>query len=90
MTHMYNISGMTCDGCRNKVEKTLNTIDGITASVSLSPPVATITMDKHIPISQLQEALTVAGKYTIQVSNDLDKQDEILDEKVESLVAPQN
>ena len=81
MTHMYNISGMTCDGCRNKVEKTLNAIDGITASVSLSPPVATITMDKHIPISQLQEALTVAGKYTIQVSNDLDKQDEILDEK---------
>jgi Cu2+-exporting ATPase len=31
------------------VEKTLNAIERVEAIVSLEPPVATITMDKHIP-----------------------------------------
>jgi len=69
MTHTYTITGMTCDGCRAKVEKTLNTIEGIEAKVSLNPPVATITMEKHIPTEKLQEALTAVGKYSIEMSN---------------------
>ena len=69
MIHTYNITGMTCDGCRSKVEKALNTIEGIEAKVSLNPPVATITMEKHIPTTQLLEALTAVGKYTIEMSN---------------------
>ena len=69
MIHTYNITGMTCDGCRAKVEKTLNTIEGIEAKVSLNPPVATITMEKHIPTEKLQEVLTAVGKYTIEMSN---------------------
>jgi Cu+-exporting ATPase len=69
MTHTYNITGMTCDGCRTKVEKTLNAIDGVEAKVSLNPPIATITMEKHIPTAQFQEALTAVGKYTIEMTN---------------------
>ncbi|MBN8642841.1 MAG: copper-translocating P-type ATPase [Flavobacteriales bacterium] len=69
MIHTYNITRMTCDGCRSKVEKALNTIEGIEAKVSLNPPVATITMEKHIPTTQLLEALTAVGKYTIEMSN---------------------
>jgi Cu+-exporting ATPase len=69
MIHTYSITGMTCDGCRSKVEKTLNSIEGIKASVVLQPPVATLTMEKHIPITQLQEALTAAGKYTISIND---------------------
>jgi Cu2+-exporting ATPase len=34
MTHSYNITGMSCDGCRSKVEKTLDAIVGIDARVS--------------------------------------------------------
>ena len=60
---------MTCDGCRTKVEKTLNAIDGVEAKVSLNPPIATITMEKHIPTAQFQEALTAVGKYTIEMTN---------------------
>lgn len=74
MAHTYIISGMTCDGCRAKVEKTLNTIEGIEAKVSLNPPVATITMEKHIPTEKLQEALIAVGKYTIEVSNSKTKE----------------
>ena len=74
MIHTYNITGMTCDGCRSKVEKTLNTIEGIEAKVSLNPPVATITMEKHIPTEKLQEALIAVGKYTIEMSNSKTKE----------------
>ena len=48
MTHQYIVLGMSCDGCRTKVEKTLNTIEGIQAEVTLDPPLATITMEKHV------------------------------------------
>lgn len=69
MKHSYQITGMSCNGCRTSVEKALNTIDGIDASVTLDPPVATVTMEKHIPIEKLQEALSVAGNYSISVEN---------------------
>ena len=61
---------MTCDGCRSKVEKTLNTVSGIEAKVTLNPPTATITMNEHVPIAKLQKALSVAGNYTITDDND--------------------
>lgn len=69
MKHTYHITGMTCDGCRTKVEETLNAIEGIEATVSLHPPTATLTMDKHIPTIQLQKILTAVGKYTIAMNN---------------------
>ncbi|HRO47495.1 heavy metal translocating P-type ATPase [Agriterribacter sp.] len=65
MTHTYKITGMSCDGCRTRVEKALNTIDGISAVVTLDPMEATITMGKHVPIGKLQEALSAAGNYSI-------------------------
>lgn len=67
MTHQYIISGMSCNGCRTKVEKTLNEIEGIHAEVNLNPGEATITMDKHVATEKLQEALSAAGNYTIEM-----------------------
>ena len=29
MTNTYTITGMTCSGCRTKVEKALNEMDGV-------------------------------------------------------------
>ena len=69
MTHNYTITGMSCDGCRTKAEKALNTIEGVEASVTLDPPVATITMEKHLPIFKFQKALYAAGNYIISESN---------------------
>jgi Cu+-exporting ATPase len=67
MKHTYDIQGMTCQGCRNAAEKALNSIDGVTAKVSLNPPVAEIAMDRHIPTEKLQEALSTAGDYRISM-----------------------
>lgn len=65
MTQTYTITGMTCDGCRTKVEKALNTIEGVQASVTLNPPMATISMEKHVSLFKFQKVLYEAGKYTI-------------------------
>jgi Cu2+-exporting ATPase len=65
MKHTYTITGMSCNGCRTKAEKALNEIDGVEATVTLDPPVATITTEKHVPIFKLQKALYAAGNYII-------------------------
>jgi P-type Cu+ transporter len=65
MTHTYTITGMSCNGCRNKVEKALNEIDGVEATVTLDPPIATITTEKSVPIFKLQKVLYAAGNYII-------------------------
>ena len=69
MIHTYTITGMSCNGCRTKVEKALNEMDGVEATVSLDPPVATIATEKQIPIFKLQKALYEAGKYVITESD---------------------
>lgn len=69
MTHHYIISGMSCNGCRTKVEKTLNEVEGVQAEVTLNPPTATITMEKHVPTEKFQEVLSAAGNYTIEMDS---------------------
>src|SRR5215211_6098972 len=66
MTHIYSISGMTCENCVKKVKSELLKIeDVLQADVQLSSPQATITMHKYIPVSILQNAISKAGHYTI-------------------------
>lgn len=64
MTHTYNVTGMTCNGCRASVEKTLYALPNVTkVDVELQSQTATITMSKHIEVDTLQNALS--NKYTI-------------------------
>jgi cation transport ATPase len=67
MTHTYNITGMTCNGCVAKVKSELLKLgDVLSADVQLAAPQATITMQKHIPTASLQAAIANAGtKYQI-------------------------
>ncbi|HMJ47627.1 MAG TPA: MauE/DoxX family redox-associated membrane protein [Ferruginibacter sp.] len=66
MTHTYNISGMTCNGCVATVKDQLLKIPFITAAmVQLTPPQASLRMQKHIPIKEIQQALLEAGSYKI-------------------------
>ena len=67
MIHTYTITGMSCNGCRTKVEKTLNAIEGLEAQVSLTPPEAIISMKEHIATAVMQKALTAVGNYTIEM-----------------------
>uniref|UniRef100_UPI00374DE328 heavy metal translocating P-type ATPase n=1 Tax=Membranihabitans marinus TaxID=1227546 RepID=UPI00374DE328 len=63
----YNIHGMSCMGCVQKVEEILHKVDGVReAVVDLEKGTATLVSDDDISLNSLQEALTVAGTaYTI-------------------------
>ncbi len=64
MKHTYQITGMTCGGCKASVENYLNTIDNITdVVVNLEKGEAEITMKEYVDPITLQKALP--SKYTI-------------------------
>ena len=64
MKQLYTISGMTCNGCREGVEKKLSAVDGVKmAQVNLENSAAEIEMENYIPISVFQSALS--EKYNI-------------------------
>ena len=66
MTHTYNISGMTCEGCSSKVSHLLKQLPNVTnVTIDLSKGEATIDMDKHINTPALQEALKDYPKYQL-------------------------
>ncbi|MEO8404029.1 MAG: MauE/DoxX family redox-associated membrane protein [Chitinophagaceae bacterium] len=66
MTHTYQVNGMTCNGCVNKVKiELLKLVDILKVELQLDYPQATITMKKHIATDKLQQAISKAGHYTI-------------------------
>ncbi len=68
MTHTYNITGMTCNGCVTSVKNALLKINGVTsADVQLNAPQATITLSQNIPVAQLQNGIN--SKYTITAAD---------------------
>lgn len=68
MTHKYQLTGMTCTSCEAKVKSALLTIENVTAvEVSKETNSATITMEKHIAISDFQKVLD--SKYQISAIN---------------------
>ena len=75
MTHQYNLTGMTCSSCEAKVKSALMTIENITAvEVSKLTNSATISMDKHIALSDLQKVLD--PKYQISAPNHNETQEQ--------------
>ena len=58
MTHTYQLTGMTCSSCEDKVKKALLLVENISdVEVSKAENTATITMTKHVALSDLQNAL---------------------------------
>lgn len=65
MTHTYKVTGMTCGGCEAKVKSSLLMLPNVNeVEVSKETQSATISMDKHISLSTLQNALD--KKYSIR------------------------
>ena len=77
MEHTYTVAGMSCDSCRTKVEKALNEINGVISVIVTLPDTAVVEMTAHISIETMQEALTIVGKYTIEMKDHTEKASEI-------------
>ena len=67
MTHTYQIQGMTCSSCEAKVKSALLTLQDVTTA-EVSRTSATITMENHIALSELQKAIGAKGNYTISTT----------------------
>ena len=67
MEKQFKVSGMMCNHCRMHVEKALNKLEGISATVTLDPPVATVQFNgKEYTLDELQQQVTEeAGEYTL-------------------------
>ncbi len=66
MKQEFKVEGMMCDHCRMHVEKALNSMEGVKATVTLNPSVAVIEADRKISVEELQSVITErAGDYII-------------------------
>ncbi len=66
MKKQFKVEGMHCGHCRMQVEKSLNGIEGVSAVVTLTPPVATVEFTgTERFIHELQKLLSEAGDYRL-------------------------
>ena len=56
-----SIDGMTCASCAARVEKKLNKLDGVAATVNFATERARVTYDGHVTTDQLLAAVEAAG-----------------------------
>lgn len=68
VTREYQVQGMMCKHCVGRVERALNSIEGVKAVVTLEPPRAVIEFADHpLPVEELQKILTEkAGDYQLK------------------------
>ncbi len=69
MKKEFKVEGMMCNHCRMHVEKALNSMEGVHATVTLNPPVAIVEFsDGEKTLEELQKAVTEeTGDYTLKV-----------------------
>jgi Cu2+-exporting ATPase len=66
MTKQFKVEGMMCNHCRMHAEKALNSVAGVNATVTLTPPVARVEFSgPEKTIQELQAALSTAGDYRL-------------------------
>ena len=72
MKHTYQITGMSCNGCKNHVTEALSEINKVEdVTVSLDNGIAEIEMSEHIELDEFQEALNkLSRNYSISLPKD--------------------
>ena len=65
MKKQYKVLGMTCTGCKDTVEKKLNALEGLQASVNLEKGLVDISMSSHYSLEEIQEQVDPSKHYEI-------------------------
>ncbi|WP_339625339.1 MauE/DoxX family redox-associated membrane protein [uncultured Winogradskyella sp.] len=59
MKHIYNVTGMTCNGCKSSVEEALSALPSVeNVLVDLEAHTATLKMKAHVDLTTLQSVLS--------------------------------
>ena len=64
---IISIDGMSCENCRNRVERAINKIDGASARVNLRKKEAVVSLDRKIDDETLKNAVESAGYKAVSV-----------------------
>ena len=64
---IISIDGMSCENCRNRVERAINKIDGASARVNLRKKEAVVSLDREIDDETLKNAVESAGYKAVSV-----------------------
>lgn len=67
-----DVKGMSCGACARHIQKKLNSIEGVRATVEFSSKAATIDVDRAIGVAELCAAVEKAG-YTAQQRSEGDR-----------------
>ncbi len=65
MNKQYKILGMTCSGCQASVQRKLNELEGLVASVTLETGLVDIQSEKTYSLAELQTQLAPLANYEI-------------------------
>ena len=68
MTKTMVIEGMMCAHCQAHVEKALNALDGVSATVNLEAKTATVSLDAPVSDDVLKNAVVQAGYEVVSIS----------------------
>jgi len=68
MTKTMTIEGMMCTHCSGRVEKVLNAMDGVSATVDLQAKTATVTCDASVTDEALRKTVEDAGYEVVAIS----------------------
>ncbi len=67
---VLSLGGMTCASCALRVEKKLNKLPGVTATVNFATENATISLPQNLTVSDAIAAVESAGYTAIEVTHD--------------------
>lgn len=68
MNKLMKIEGMMCAHCSGRVEKALNALEGVTATVDLAAGTASITLSAPVEDQILVDAVTEAGYQVVSLT----------------------
>lgn len=61
------VEGMTCENCKNRVERLLNEMDGVAAVVNLKKKTVSISLEKEVGEEQIRAAIEKAGYEVVEI-----------------------
>lgn len=67
MNKTMKIEGMMCTHCSGRVEKVLNALEGVSATVNLEEKTANIVLSQEVSDEVLTRAVTDAGYDVIEI-----------------------
>lgn len=66
MINEYQVTGMTCSGCKRTIENLLKTVEGVTqVEANVEQGTVSVTTDKDVPLAELKKALEDFDQYSI-------------------------